>query len=102
MLHIGGIFTLIGILLLLGAALTSQVPSEMAELLGTGIICLIIGIFLIILNSIYGRREEEDLTHYVEARLARTTSGQRLFRESESADKINNTQTTSPAPNHVV
>lgn len=34
MLHIGGIFTLIGILLGLATLLTEQTPSEMAELIG--------------------------------------------------------------------
>jgi len=45
---------------------------------GTGIICLVIGLFLIILNRIYAGREEEDLEHYVESRLGRNKDGGRF------------------------
>jgi len=70
------------------------------ELIGTGITLLVIGIFLIVINQFYGQREEDELTNYVESRLARTKSGQRLYRDEESiCESLNRgTQLDNEAP----
>ncbi|CAL8123535.1 unnamed protein product [Orchesella dallaii] len=84
MFHVGAVFLLLACFLMLGAVLTSESRQETAELVGTGIICLVIGLFLVILNRFYGQKEEDDLANYVESRLGRSRSGQRLYHESES------------------
>lgn len=84
MFHVGTVFLLLAAFLMLGALLTSESRQETAELVGTGVICLIIGLFLVILNRFYGQKEEDDLANYVESRLGRSRSGQRLYHEQES------------------
>lgn len=85
MFHVGAVFLTVGLFLLLAAVITNETnQAEIAELIGTGVVCLVIGLFLVILNRFYGQREEEELQHYVETRLARTRSGQRLYHEADS------------------
>jgi hypothetical protein len=85
MFHVGAVFLTVGLFLMLAAVITSETnKAEIAELIGTGVVCLVIGIFLVILNRFYGQREEEELQNYVESRLARTRSGQRLYHETDS------------------
>lgn len=70
----------------------------MVELIGTGIVCLVIGLFLVVLNRFYGQKEEEELQNYVETRLARTRSGQRLYHESDSyPDNLDENCSRSPS-----
>ena len=83
--HIGSVFCFVGVLLLLAPLLLygKQPQREIAELIGTGIICLIIGLFLICLNRVYGNREEQDLEAYVRERLGRSESGGMVYRAEE-------------------
>jgi len=85
MFHVGAVFLTVGCFLMLAAVITNETNrAEMVELIGTGVVCLVIGLFLVILNRFYGQKEEEELQTYVESRLARTRSGQRLYHESDS------------------
>lgn len=88
MFHVGTVFLLLAAFLMLGAVLTSESTKETAELVGTGVICLVIGLFLIVLNRFYGQKEEDDLANYVEQRLGRSRSGQRLYHEQESMQEL--------------
>jgi len=88
MFHVGSVFLLLACFLILGAVMTSESRQETAELVGTGVICLIIGLFLVVLNRFYGQKEEDDLANYVEQRLGRSRSGQRLYHEQESMQEL--------------
>lgn len=50
----------------------------------TGLFALGIGIFLIVLNCLISKREEDDLEEYVQRALTRTRSGHRLERDVET------------------
>jgi len=85
MFHVGAVFLTVGLFLMLASVITNETnKAEIAELIGTGVVCLLIGLFLVILNRFYGQKEEEELQNYVETRLARTRSGQRLYHETDS------------------
>jgi len=87
MFHIGGVFLLVGLLLLLASVITNETNKrEIAELIGTGITCFCIGVFLLVLNRFYGQREDEELQSYVESRLGRTKSGQQLCHYQEEEE----------------
>lgn len=45
------------------------------ELVCTGLFAMGIGIFLIVLNSIISKKEDEDLENYVQKQLTRSRSG---------------------------
>jgi len=51
------------------------------DFVGTGVICLIIGIFLLILNAVYGKKEDGDLETYVESQLAKRADGTRIVQD---------------------
>lgn len=89
MLHIGVCFLVFG-LFLIGSGL---LPDDMVawrgggwwnELVATGGFVVLIGIFLIVLNKIVSKREEEDLEEYVQRQLTRSRSGHRLERDVET------------------
>lgn len=89
MLHIGVCFLVFG-LFLIGSGL---LPDDMVtwrgggwwnELLATGIFVAALGVFLIALNRVMSRREEEDLNEYVSRQLTRSRSGHRLERDLET------------------
>ena len=92
MLHIGVVFLVLGAFLLVSGLLPgdlAQWGSESSggwfnELVVTGAFALGIGIFLIILNKIISKREEEDLNEYVQRQLTRSRSGHRLVRDVET------------------
>lgn len=50
----------------------------------TGLFLLGLGIFLIVLNKIISKREEDDLEEYVQRALTRTRSGHRLELDVET------------------
>lgn len=54
------------------------------ELVCTGLFALGLGIFLIVLNCLISKREEDDLEEYVQRALTRTRSGHRLERDVET------------------
>jgi hypothetical protein len=92
MLHIGVVFLVLGAFLLASGLLPGDITqwgSESSrgwfnELVITGGFALVIGIFLIILNKIISKREEEDLNEYVQRQLTRSKSGHRLVRDVET------------------
>ena len=92
MLHIGVVFLVLGAFLLVSGLLPgdlAQWGSESSggwfnELVVTGAFALGIGIFLIILNRIISKREDDDLNEYVQRQLTRSKSGHRLVRDVET------------------
>lgn len=54
------------------------------ELVCTGLFALGLGIFLVVLNCLISKREEDDLEEYVQRALTRTRSGHRLERDVET------------------
>ena len=89
MLHLGVCFLVFG-LFLIGSGL---LPEDMItwrggglwnELVATGLFVLALGIFLIALNRVMSRHEEEKLNQYVQRQLTRSRSGHRLERDVET------------------
>lgn len=64
----------------------SEKDSWWNELVCTGLFAVGLGIFLIILNSVISKKEEEDLETYVARQLTRSRSGKIWF--SVQASKI--------------
>ena len=92
MLHIGVVFLVLGAFLLISGLIPGDLSQWSLESLGgwlnelviTGAFALAIGTFLIILNKIISKREEEDLNEYVQRQLTRSRSGHRLVRDVET------------------
>lgn len=89
MLHLGVCFLVLG-LFLIGSGL---LPDDMVtwrsggwwnELVATGIFVVALGLFLIALNRVMSKREEDDLNDYVSKQLTRSRSGHRLERDVET------------------
>ncbi|XP_046868515.1 uncharacterized protein LOC26528752 [Drosophila willistoni] len=93
MLHIGIVFIVFGVFLC-GAGI---VPDETMswnvfssssawwnEVTCTGLFSFGLGLFLLILNCLISRKEEEDLEDYVQRQLTRSRSGHRLERDIET------------------
>ncbi|CAB0002129.1 unnamed protein product [Nesidiocoris tenuis] len=91
MLHIGVVFLVLG-LFLLGSGLMPDDENSwnnykwFNELFVSGIACMIVGLFFIILNKIITKKEEDDLTEYVQRQLTRSRSGHRLVRDVETGN----------------
>lgn len=51
------------------------------ELVCTGLFAVGLGVFLIVLNGLISKREEDDLEEYVQRQLTRSRSGHRLERD---------------------
>ncbi|KAL3274603.1 hypothetical protein HHI36_015984 [Cryptolaemus montrouzieri] len=89
MLHIGVCFIVLGLFLICSGLLPDDMMSWTTggywnELVATGIFVVVIGIFLVILNKVVSKREEEDLNEYVQRQLTRSRSGHRLERDVET------------------
>lgn len=54
------------------------------ELVCTGLFAIGLGVFLIVLNCLISKREEDDLEEYVQRQLTRSRSGHRLERDVET------------------
>lgn len=54
------------------------------ELVATGLFAVILGIFLIVLNCLISKNEEDDLEEYVQRQLTRSKSGHILERDVET------------------
>lgn len=89
MLHLGVCFLVLG-LFLIGSGL---LPDDMVtwrsggwwnELLATGLFVATLGVFLISLNRVMSRMEEDNLNEYVQRQLTRSRSGHRLERDVET------------------
>jgi hypothetical protein len=92
MLHIGVVFLVLGTFLLVSGLLPGDLTQWSLQSLGgwinelviTGAFALVVGAFLIILNRIISKREEDDLNEYVQRQLTRSRSGHRLVRDVET------------------
>lgn len=92
MLHIGVVFLVLGGFLLASGLLpgdfaswgTKATGGWWNELVATGIFAVVMGVFLIILNKIIAKKEEDDLEEYVQRQLTRSRSGHRLERDVET------------------
>ncbi|KMY87161.1 uncharacterized protein LOC27209180 [Drosophila simulans] len=93
MLHIGIVFVVFGVFLC-GAGiipdetmswkLFSSSSAWWNEVTCTGLFSLGLGLFLLVLNCLISRKEEEDLEDYVQRQLTRSRSGHRLERDVET------------------
>ncbi|XP_015512669.1 uncharacterized protein [Neodiprion pinetum] len=92
MLHIGVVFLVLGAFLLASGLLPGDMASWSSkssggwwnELVATGIFASVMGIFLIVLNKVIAKKEEDDLEEYVQRQLTRSRSGHRLERDVET------------------
>ncbi|XP_021925788.1 uncharacterized protein LOC110832786 isoform X1 [Zootermopsis nevadensis] len=92
MLHVGVVFLVLGAFLLISGLIPGDLTQWSSESLGgwfnelvlTGGFAFIVGIFLIGLNKIISKREEDDLNEYVQRQLTRSRSGHRLVRDVET------------------
>lgn len=89
MLHLGVCFLVLGIFLIGSGLLPEDVVTWRSggwwnELLATGLFVSALGIFLILLNRVMGKKEEDDLNDYVQRQLTRSRSGHRLERDVET------------------
>lgn len=90
MLHIGVVFVVFGIFLLGAGLITDDASAQNAwsifakdswwnELVLTGLFAMGLGIFLIILNSVISKKEDDDLEAYVQSQLTRSRSGNMML-----------------------
>lgn len=95
MLHIGVVFLVLGGFLLMSGLLpgtTSSFGSKGSgkgttwwnELVATGLFAIFVGVFLIVLNRVIAKKEEDDLEEYVQRQLTRSKSGHRLEKDVET------------------
>lgn len=94
MLHIGVVFIVLGGFLIGSGLIPDDIEhwenppggSYFNEIVYAGIFAFCIGVFLIILNVLLGKKEDDDLTAYVERQLNRSRSGHRLVRDVETGN----------------
>ncbi|KAM0724532.1 hypothetical protein ACS0PU_009613 [Formica fusca] len=92
MLHIGVVFLVLGAFLLMSGLLPGDLThlgSKASggwwnELVAVGLFAIFLGIFLIVLNRVIAKKEEDDLEQYVQRQLTRSRSGHRLERDVET------------------
>ncbi|XP_067625599.1 uncharacterized protein [Eurosta solidaginis] len=93
MLHIGIVFIVFGIFLCGAGIIPDETMSWNVfsssqawwnEVTATGLFSLGLGLFLLVLNCLISRKEEEDLEDYVQRQLTRSRSGHRLERDVET------------------
>ncbi|XP_055386927.1 uncharacterized protein LOC129615635 [Condylostylus longicornis] len=93
MLHIGVVFIVFGVFLLGAGIIPDDTPSWdifgsgstwWNEVTCTGLFSFGLGVFLLVLNCLISRKEEEDLEDYVQRQLTRSRSGHRLERDAET------------------
>lgn len=89
MLHLGVCFVVLGLFLIGSGLLPDDVFSWRGvgwwnELVMTGLFVLALGIFLIVLNRLMGKMEEDNLNEYVQRQLTRSRSGHRLEMDAET------------------
>ena len=83
--HIGLVLLFIGFLLVITAMIPRYSSGAKAyDLAGTGTFFVVLGGVLTLINRVISRREDDSLEQYVSGRLARSKSGGRLVRDSDS------------------
>jgi hypothetical protein len=91
MLHIGVVFVVFGIFLLGAGLIPDDATASNAwsifakdswwnELVLTGLFAIGLGVFLIVLNGVLSKKEDDDLEAYVQSQLTRSRSGKSLQR----------------------
>jgi hypothetical protein len=99
MLHIGVVFVVFGVFLLGAGIIPDDTSKANAwsifakssiwnELVLTGLFAIGLGVFLIILNSIISKREEDDLEAYVQSQLTRSRSGREIIIKKNKIQEI--------------
>ncbi|XP_046395399.1 uncharacterized protein LOC124162794 isoform X1 [Ischnura elegans] len=98
MLHIGIVFLVLGLFLVVSGLLPSSSDGppppgpagtgfpQWIELLGAGIFSIVVGVTLIIINRVMARKEDQRLSEYVKSQLTRSKSGHRLVRDVETGN----------------
>lgn len=89
MLHLGVCFLVLGLFLIGSGLLPDDVVTWRSggwwnELIATGLFVAALGVFLISLNRVMSRMEEDNLNEYVQRQLTRSRSGHRLERDVET------------------
>ncbi|XP_018326470.1 uncharacterized protein LOC108737843 isoform X1 [Agrilus planipennis] len=89
MLHLGVCFLVLGLFFLGSGLLPDHIVTWRGEgwfneLVITGIFVVLLGLFLIVLNRVISKKEEDDLEEYVQRQLTRSRSGHRLERDTET------------------
>lgn len=90
MLHVGIVFLVLGMFLIGSGIIPDDVSPWSGslnwwnELVFSGIAAMLIGLFLIILNHYLSKKEEDELSRYVERQLTRSKSGKRLIKDEET------------------
>lgn len=89
MLHIGICFLALGLFFIGSGLLPDDFISWRSvgwwnELVATGLFVSALGVFLIVLNRVMSKKEEEELNDYVQRQLTRSRSGHRLERDVET------------------
>ncbi|XP_017791039.1 PREDICTED: uncharacterized protein LOC108573163 [Habropoda laboriosa] len=84
MLHMGVVFLVLGAFLLMSGLLPGDLVTGGWWEVSIGSFSIFLGIFLMILNKVIARKEENDLEEYVQRQLTRTRSGHRLERDVET------------------
>lgn len=90
MLHIGVVFLVFGVFLLGAGLIPDDASAQHAwsifakesywnELVLTGLFAMGLGVFLIILNSVISKKEDDDLEAYVQSQLTRSKSGDYIY-----------------------
>merc|ERR1711915_437546 len=87
MFHIGLVFIVIGLMLTITALLPSYKNSttkeKQSDLLGTGCFFVFIGGVITTISRFVSNSEEQELNDYIHGRLAKSKSGNRLYRDPE-------------------
>ena len=88
MFHVGSVFIVIGLMLVITALMPGYAKSTTQkrknDVLGTGSVFIFIGGVLTTVSRFISNNEERELNEYIQNRLARSKSGHRLVRDSES------------------
>lgn len=89
MLHLGVVFLVLGLFLIGSGLLPDDYVSWRGggwwnELVASGLFASALGVFLISLNRVMSKKEEDDLNEYVQTQLTRSRSGHRLERDTET------------------
>ncbi|XP_071444294.1 uncharacterized protein [Hetaerina americana] len=98
MLHIGIVFLVLGLFLVVSGLLPSSADGppppgpagtgfpQWVELLGAGVFSIVVGVVLIVINRVMARQEDARLSEYVKSQLTRSKSGHRLVRDVETGN----------------
>lgn len=85
MLHIGVVFTMLGLFFIVSSLIPGYMnPTDWEDMFGIGIFFFLCGIFLVFINRMITKKEDELLLEDVQNKLSRSRSGHRIVRDVES------------------